>query len=56
VPLSAAIAEDGACGRTLYEAGRESFPRQAYDRAVEALDAVNAEITGEIARAWGRAA
>lgn len=56
VPLSAAIAEAGACGRTLYEAGRESFPRQAYDRAVEALDAVNAEITGEIARAWGRAA
>lgn len=56
VPLSAAIAEAGASGRTLYEAGRESFSRQAYDRTVEALDAVNAEIAGQIAQAWGRAA
>lgn len=56
VPLAPVIAEAGACGRTLYEAGRDSFSRQAYDRAVEALDAVNAEIAGEIARAWGRAA
>ncbi|KMO32414.1 chromosome partitioning protein ParA [Methylobacterium variabile] len=54
VPLASAIAEAGAAGRTLYEAGRESLTRQAYDRAVEALDAVNAEIAGEIARAWGR--
>lgn len=56
VPLSPAIAEAGASGRTLYEAGREGFSRQAYDRTVEALDAVNAEITGTIARAWGRVA
>ncbi|TNC05236.1 plasmid partitioning protein RepA [Methylobacterium terricola] len=56
VPLSTAIAEAGASGRTLYEAGRESFSRQTYDRTVEALDAVNAEITREIAQAWGRAA
>jgi chromosome partitioning protein len=56
VPFSPAIAEAGAAGRTLYEAGREGLSRQAYDRAVEALDAVNAEIAGEIAQAWGRAA
>ncbi len=56
VPLACAIAQAGASGRTLYEAGREGATRQAYDRAVEALDAVNAEIAGEIVRAWGRAA
>ncbi len=54
VPLSPVIAEAGATGRTLYEAGREGFSRQAYDRTVEALDAVNTEIAGEIAQAWGR--
>ncbi|SFU77940.1 chromosome partitioning protein [Methylobacterium sp. 174MFSha1.1] len=56
VPFCPAIAEAGAAGRTLYEAGREGLSRQAYDRAIEALDAVNAEIAGEIAQAWGRAA
>lgn len=41
--------------QTLYEIGRESFPRVAYDRALEALTAVNSEIETLIRANWGRA-
>ena len=41
-------------GRTLYEVGRENFARGTYDRALEALDAVNGEIENLIKQTWGR--
>ena len=52
---STAIADAGLSKQTLYEMGREFFTRSTYDRAVEALDAVNGEIEGLIRQAWGRA-
>ena len=53
---STAVSDAGLTKQTLYEIGRENFTRQTYDRAVEALDAVNGEIEGLIRQAWGRAA
>lgn len=52
---STAVSDAGLTKQTLYEVGREQFTRQTYDRALEALDAVNAEVAGQIERAWGRA-
>lgn len=51
---SAAISDAGLTKQTLYEIGRESFTRSTYDRALEALDAVNGEIEQLIRHAWGR--
>jgi chromosome partitioning protein len=51
---SAAISDAGLTKQTLYEIGRESFTRTTYDRALEALDAVNGEIEQLIRNAWGR--
>ncbi len=51
---STAIADAGLSKQTLYEVGRENFSRQTYERAIESLDAVNAEIFGLMKRAWGR--
>ena len=51
---STAISDAGLSKQTLYEVGRENFSKQTYDRAVEALDAVNGEIEGLMRRAWGR--
>src|SRR3954451_3257001 len=53
---STAVSDAGLTKQTLYEVGRENFTKQTYDRAVEALDAVNGEIEGLIRQAWGRAA
>ena len=53
---STAIADAGLTKQTLYEVGRENFSRQTYERAIESLDAVNAEIAGLVRKAWGRAA
>ncbi|WP_425330062.1 plasmid partitioning protein RepA [Terrirubrum flagellatum] len=53
---STAISDAGLSKQTLYEIGRENFSKQTYDRAIEALDAVNGEIEGLIRQAWGRAA
>jgi chromosome partitioning protein len=50
-----AISDAGLTKQTLYEVGRENFARGTYDRAMEALTAVNSEIEGLILRAWGRA-
>jgi chromosome partitioning protein len=50
---STAISDAGLSKQTLYEVSRENFTRATYDRAVEALDAVNAEIEGLMRRAWG---
>ncbi len=52
---STAISDAGLTKQTLYEVGRENFSRGTYDRAIEALDAVNAEIETLIHSAWGRA-
>ena len=51
---STAISDAGLTKQTLYEVERASFNRETYDRAIEALDAVNFEIQGLIHRAWGR--
>jgi chromosome partitioning protein len=52
---SAAVSDAGLTKQTLYEIGRENLTRSTYDRAMEALDAVNSEIEMLIKRAWGRA-
>jgi chromosome partitioning protein len=51
---SVAIADAGLTKQTLYEVERRSFTPATYDRAMEALDAVNREIEGLIQKAWGR--
>jgi len=53
---STAISDAGLTKQTLYEVGRENFNRATYDRAFEALTAVNAEIESLLLKAWGRAA
>ncbi|TCL71058.1 plasmid partitioning protein RepA [Rhizobium sp. BK251] len=51
---SAAVSDAGLTKQTLYEIGRENLTRSTYDRAMESLDAVNAEIESLIKQAWGR--
>ena len=51
---STAIADAGITNQTLYEVERAQFVRSTYDRAMEALNAVNEEITALIHSAWGR--
>jgi chromosome partitioning protein len=51
-----AVSDAGLTKQTLYEVGRENFARATYDRALEALQAVNSEIEGLIKSAWGRTA
>lgn len=51
---STAVSDAGITKQTLYEVDRSQFIRSTYDRAIEALNAVNAEITGLIHKAWGR--
>ncbi|SHN12688.1 chromosome partitioning protein [Roseibium suaedae] len=51
---STAISDAGLTKQTLYEVGRENFTRATYDRAMESLTAVNAEIEALISAAWGR--
>ncbi len=51
---STAISDAGLTKQTLYEVGRENFSRQTYDRALEALTAVNTEIEQLLLKAWGR--
>ena len=51
---STAVADAGLSKQTIYEAARETMHRQTYDRAVEAMDAVNADIEKLIQKAWGR--
>ena len=52
---STAVSDAGLTKQTLYEVGREFFTRSTYDRAIESLDAVNAEIETLIKSSWGRA-
>lgn len=51
---STAIANAGLTKQSLYELDRGSVGRAAYDRALESVNAVNAEIARLIAAAWGR--
>ena len=51
---SAAVSDAGLTKQTLYEIGRENLTRSTYDRAMEALDAVNREIEQLMKAAWGR--
>lgn len=51
---STAISDAGITKQTLYEVPREQFTRATYDRALEALNAVNGEIEALIRTAWGR--
>jgi chromosome partitioning protein len=51
---STAISDAGITNQSLYEVDRSQFTRATYDRAMEALNAVNEEITGLVHRAWGR--
>jgi chromosome partitioning protein len=51
---STAISDAGLTKQSLYEVERSQFTPSTYDRAREALDAVNAEIIELLNNAWGR--
>jgi len=51
---STAISDAGLTKQTLYEVGPQNFSRETYNRASEALDAVNGEIAQLMTKAWGR--
>ncbi|UUP19859.1 plasmid partitioning protein RepA [Nitratireductor thuwali] len=51
---STAISDAGLTKQTLYEVGRDNFTRTTYDRAMEALTAVNVEVEALLRTAWGR--
>jgi chromosome partitioning protein len=51
---SVAISDAGLTKQTLYEVERKAFTPSTYDRAMEALDAVNGELEGLIHKAWSR--
>ncbi|RUX13021.1 plasmid partitioning protein RepA, partial [Mesorhizobium sp. M2A.F.Ca.ET.042.01.1.1] len=53
---STAISDAGLTKQSLYEVDRTQFVTATYDRAREALDAVNGELAGLIEKAWGRRA
>jgi chromosome partitioning protein len=53
---STAISDAGLTNQTIFEVERNQFTRSTYDRAIESVNDVNAEIEGLIRRAWGRAA
>jgi chromosome partitioning protein len=49
-----AVSDAGLTRQTLYEVERGQFTRQTYDRALDSLDSVNAEIEAQVRKAWGR--
>ncbi len=51
---STAISDAGITNQTLYEVEKNQFTRATYDRAIESINAVNAEIESLIQTAWGR--
>ncbi|SFB59979.1 chromosome partitioning protein [Rhizobium sp. NFR07] len=51
---STAISDAGITKQTMYEVERSSMNRSTYDRAIESLDSVNAEIADLIRQTWGR--
>jgi chromosome partitioning protein len=51
---STAVSDAGITKQTLYEVDKSQMTRTTYERAMEALDAVNEEIAGLVHSAWGR--
>jgi chromosome partitioning protein len=51
---STAVSDAGLTKQTLYEVGRENFTRATYDRALEAMNAVNSEIETLLHGVWNR--
>jgi chromosome partitioning protein len=51
---STAISDAGITNQTLYEVDRSQFIRGTYDRAMDALNGVNEEVTALVHAAWGR--
>lgn len=51
---STAISDASIRKQTLYEVERAEFVRSTYDRAIESLNAANAEIAGILHAGWGR--
>jgi chromosome partitioning protein len=51
---STAISDAGITKQTIYEAERDRFSRSTFDRAIDAMNSVNAEIEQLINKAWGR--
>jgi chromosome partitioning protein len=51
---SVAISDASMTNQTLYEVERGAFVRATYDRAMEAMGAVNGEIASLIHKSWGR--
>lgn len=51
---STAIANAGLTKQSLYELERGSVGRGTYDRALESVDAVNAEVSQLLKKVWGR--
>ncbi|MGL4637258.1 MAG: plasmid partitioning protein RepA [Beijerinckiaceae bacterium] len=49
---STAIANAGLTNQSLYELDKGSVGRVAYERALESVDAVNAEIAGLVGKVW----
>jgi chromosome partitioning protein len=52
--MPTAISDAGITKQTLYEVPREDFSKGTYDRAMDSLNNVNAEIEELIKSAWGR--
>ena len=53
---STAVADCGLARQTLYEAVRDSSNKRTYERALQAMDGVNAELEAEVLRVWQRTA
>ena len=51
---STAVSDAGLTKQTLYEVERSQFTASTYDRAREAMDAVNSEVIDLLHKAWGR--
>ena len=51
---STAVSDAGITKQTLYEVEKSQFTRTTYERAIESLNAVNAEIVSLVHKAWGR--
>ena len=51
---STAVSDAGLTNQTIFEIDRSQFTRSTYDRALESVEQVNAEIETLIKKAWGR--
>lgn len=51
---STAVSDAGITKQTLYEVEKTQMTRATYERAMESVDAVNAEVAELIHQAWGR--